>query len=109
MEAINQSQYPEHELEELFQKTFDVYRNGSEEICRLKFKKLVETGVDPNLIFQKYKAHYDFCLPFQNGNYTPKDYRIKKLSDFLEARMYNQEFGSVGRHNKARDNYLYGI
>lgn len=110
MEKIEEKSFTEEYIEEYFKKTFSVYESGNIDIAKFKFKNTVNNfKIDPKYIYDKYKKYYNVCLLQQNGKFTPKEFRLKSLSDFLEARMYNQEFSAIGKNNPGRDNYLYGI
>jgi hypothetical protein len=110
MEKIEEESFSEEYIEKFFKKTFSIYESGYIDVAKFKFVNAVNNlKIDPSYIYEKYDKYHKVCLLQQNGKYTPKEFRLKSLSDFLEARMYNQEFSAIGKNNPGRDNYLYGI
>ena len=101
--------YSDEHIDKFFEKAFNLFRNGNPIMAKNRFKQeVVECNVDPEMIFNKYKAHIDFCRPFQKEGFTKKEYTISDLYDFVHYKAYIKEYGSFGSNNIDRDNYFYG-
>jgi len=109
IEEQPQSQYSDEEIDKYFERSFNLFKNGNPDMARNRFKQeIVECNISPELIYNKYRQHIEFCKPFQKEGFTKKEYKISDLYDFVHWKSYTKEFGSFGTNNYDRDKYFYG-
>lgn len=97
------------DLKEKFDEIWNLNQNGDKEMYYFKFVGVVESGISPDTIFEKYNEYIISKSELQNGKYTSKTDRIVDIYDFLAKEMYKQSFSPPQVRNADRDAYLYGV